>query len=162
MKLSDMRNSAGRLPDYAWPGGYPIVYVMADGECLCPDCANGENGSEASETAEDPGWRLDGCEVHYEGPPITCAHCGKEIESAYGDPDEDTNREPADDDIIVSDCGPLGGLSQAHYAGKRIAGPCPDDEIDAVIRDWMTKNSYWPEVWTQDDHGGYCLRDIRA
>jgi len=85
--MSLHREQDGTLPKYAWPGGYPILYVMADGAVLCPDCANGQNGSDASETADDPGWRLDGMSVHYEGPPEHCAHCNVEIESAYGDPD---------------------------------------------------------------------------
>lgn len=76
------------LPAFAWPGGYPIVYVTADGAVLCPDCANGGNGSEASEDAEPrSGWRLDGYAIHYEGPPEICDHCGAAVESAYGAPD---------------------------------------------------------------------------
>jgi hypothetical protein len=65
-----------------------MVYVMADGEILCSACANGEHGSDASETADDPAWRLVDAMIHYEGPPEVCAHCGAEIESAYGDPDD--------------------------------------------------------------------------
>lgn len=82
------RMSDGTLPRVAWPGAYPIVYIMGDGEVLCPDCANGENGSEASEDAEDRDWRIEGAEVHWEGPPLTCVHCNAEIASAYGDPDD--------------------------------------------------------------------------
>ncbi len=84
----------GREPDYpshAWPGGDPIIYYVADGGALCPDCANGRNGSLASaELAphEDDQWRLVACEVHWEGEPIVCDHCGAAVESAYGVPDE--------------------------------------------------------------------------
>lgn len=86
------RDDAGKLPAFAWPGGYPILYVTADGEVLCPDCANGANGSEASEDAVEAGWRLAGADIHYEGPPERCCHCNAEIPSAYGDPDhEDTD-----------------------------------------------------------------------
>jgi hypothetical protein len=28
-------------------------------------------------------------DVYYEGPPLICDDCGVEIESAYGDPDEE-------------------------------------------------------------------------
>jgi hypothetical protein len=28
-------------------------------------------------------------DVYYEGPPLICDDCGTEIESAYGDPDEE-------------------------------------------------------------------------
>ena len=27
---------------YAWPGGYPLYLLCADGEVLCPDCAKKE------------------------------------------------------------------------------------------------------------------------
>lgn len=83
-----VRNEAGEFPAHAWPGGYPIVYIVADGETLCAACANGANGSEATDAPDAPDdWRIIGCEVHYEGAPIACAHCGAETESAYGEPD---------------------------------------------------------------------------
>ena len=85
----------GKLPAYAWPGGYQITYLCADGGELCPDCANGENGSLASESLidhnpDDPSsaqWRIVSGAVFWEGPPILCDHCGARIESAYGDPE---------------------------------------------------------------------------
>ena len=80
------RNSNGKLDAYAWPGGYPLIYMCADGDVLCPACANGENGSEASELPDTPrDWRLIDVDVHWEGPPEQCAHCGAQIESAYGE-----------------------------------------------------------------------------
>ena len=82
MKLP--RNNDGSLQAYAWPGGYPIYYMTIDA-VLCPDCANGGNGSDASETNEDPQWRLVGYAVHYEGAPLQCEHCNAQIESAYGE-----------------------------------------------------------------------------
>ena len=27
---------------YAWPGGYPLYLLCADGEVICPDCAKKE------------------------------------------------------------------------------------------------------------------------
>ena len=73
---------------YAWPGGYPIYYLCADAGCLCPTCANGGNGSEASTDRDTPSdWRLVAADVHWEGEPIICDHCGAAIESAYGVPE---------------------------------------------------------------------------
>lgn len=77
------RNEDGTLPAYAWPGGYPIYYLADDCETLCPDCAN---LPEAHEGGDKDGWRIEAQDVHYEGEPIVCAHCNKEIESAYGVP----------------------------------------------------------------------------
>jgi hypothetical protein len=85
------RDNDGTFPAYAWPGGYPIVYYTADSAILCPACANGQNGSDASETTDDRQWHLIGCEVYWEGPPETCEHCHAEIPSAYGDPDNDND-----------------------------------------------------------------------
>jgi hypothetical protein len=68
--------------------GYPLIHHTADGGTLCADCANGDNGSEAGrfDTEYDPQWHVVGSHTHLEGPPEQCDHCGKQIESAYGDP----------------------------------------------------------------------------
>lgn len=93
MTIDQLRDKdTGELPAYAWPGGYQIVYLFADGETCCPDCANGKNGSEATtDTSAERDWQLVGGDIYYEGAPLTCAHCGASIESAYGDPDADDN-----------------------------------------------------------------------
>lgn len=84
------RDTDGLLPFFAWPGGYAIVYLTDDGALLCAGCANGENGSQASEDA-DPGsgWRMVAGDILWEGPDETCAHCGSGMETEYGDPDEE-------------------------------------------------------------------------
>lgn len=74
----------GNLPSYAWPGGYPMAYVFEDGDTCCPDCANGDARDE-----DGGGWDVVGWFIHYEGEAEICAHCGEEIESAYGDPAEE-------------------------------------------------------------------------
>jgi hypothetical protein len=93
LKELDPNNEDGKLPSYGWPGGYPVLYIAGDCEVLCPACANGENGSEATnpECADDPQWNVQGYFVHYEGPPEVCAHCSAKIESAYGDPENKEN-----------------------------------------------------------------------
>lgn len=84
------RMENGRYPAFAFPGGYPLVYSTADNGSLCPDCANGDNGSLAAagldkDCPDDNQWRLVACDVYWEGPAIHCDHCNGEIESAYGD-----------------------------------------------------------------------------
>ena len=88
-KLESLRGEDGRFPSYAWPGGYPIYAITADGDCLCIACANGDNGSEASTDPDAPAdWRIEAVDVYWEGPVETCGHCNAAIESAYGDPDD--------------------------------------------------------------------------
>lgn len=63
---------------YAWPGGYPMYAICNDGYALCCDCA--------------PEWIEDivGIDINWEDPYLYCAHCGTPIESAYGDPDNES------------------------------------------------------------------------
>lgn len=69
-------------------GGYPLVLVMADGDCLCSNCTR-ENYrliSQATRACLRDGWKAEGVQVHWEGELEICAHCDAEIESAYGEP----------------------------------------------------------------------------
>jgi hypothetical protein len=66
----------GYLPAVSFPGGYPIIY-LSKGDILCVSCATLE-----SENIEDH-------DIHWEGPSTYCDGCNEEIESAYGDPDEE-------------------------------------------------------------------------
>ena len=75
-----------KLPAFAWPGGYPVIYLCEDGEVFCAACVNGQNGSDVR-MQDDPQWNVIAADVFYEGVPEHCAHCNAEIESAYGDPD---------------------------------------------------------------------------
>lgn len=90
------RNPEGKFESYAWPGGYEIHYVTADGGTLCHQCANGENGSRAAdpldaECPDDDQWRITGADVHWEeylDSQLHCDHCGRRIEPEYGVVDE--------------------------------------------------------------------------
>ena len=68
---------------FAWPGGYPLVLVMSDGETLCPECVR-LNFRLIVQAARDPhddsGWRPVGFEVE-EAPEeeVSCAHCRRVI-----------------------------------------------------------------------------------
>ena len=65
---------------------FRFVHVMDDGEVLCDDCVN-DPSNPVHEGGECDGWRIEGSQIHYEGPDEVCAHCGEVIPSAYGDPD---------------------------------------------------------------------------
>lgn len=81
------------LPSHTEFGGYPIVYLFADGGALCADCLNANvelvdraNRGERCWNSHG-GWAVCGADVHYEGESIACDHCHKLIESAYGVPE---------------------------------------------------------------------------
>jgi hypothetical protein len=76
--------NGGKLPKYAWPGGYPLYYLMDDGEALCPDCANDPSNPVHIDGLRD-GWRIEAPDINYEDAQLYCAHCNKRIESAYAE-----------------------------------------------------------------------------
>ncbi len=76
-----------RAGKYAWPGGYPMFFIAADGTALSFEavreefrqCVNGWNDRPVS------GWRIVACDINYEEPDLLCDHTGQRIESAYAD-----------------------------------------------------------------------------
>jgi hypothetical protein len=74
------------LPAFAWPGGYPIYYVFADGGVCCPKCANRNiTDIDAERCNSHGGWALCAYDVNYEDADLTCDHCHKLIDAAYVD-----------------------------------------------------------------------------
>lgn len=70
----------GKLPTYAWPGGYPMFYFDAENNVLCPACA-AQNDEFSAPIVE--------YDVNYEEPHLYCDHCSANIPAAYGDTAED-------------------------------------------------------------------------
>lgn len=74
---------------YAWPGGYPVVLVMADSEILCSACVSAnyrlilESTRDNAASSPGDGWNaqgsmvLEGSAADY-GETI-CAHCGVDV-----------------------------------------------------------------------------------
>lgn len=81
----DINVKGGKLDPFAWPGGYPILYADDGGSTYCAECAASERDGDNIR-----GTLVHG--IHYEGPSDFCEVCGKEIESAYGDPDAKEER----------------------------------------------------------------------
>jgi len=71
----------GQLSAYAWPGGYPIIYLDGDNSILCPTCAD-ESDAEPEQIDK---FRPVAADIHWEGAAISCDNCSVEIESAYGE-----------------------------------------------------------------------------
>ena len=77
------RDANGQLPAFGWPGCYPLQYFTKDGLVVCAKCA--------SRDIDDAQSAVIGCSVYWEGPAMQCDDCNAVIESAYGDPDVQTN-----------------------------------------------------------------------
>lgn len=77
-----------RSGPYAWPGGYPLYFVMNDGaalsfkavrqkwRCIVDAHLRGDMRS---------GWHIAGVDVNWEDPELYCDHTGERIESAYAE-----------------------------------------------------------------------------
>ncbi len=74
-----------RAGGYAWPGGYPLFFIMEDSEAMCFTCARKEFKRIASEmyVPYETGWRITACEINWEDNNLHCCHCNNTIESAY-------------------------------------------------------------------------------
>lgn len=70
-----------RWPSYAWPGGYPIFYVVQDGGVLCHRCANAE--LDRTLDSDDDQFYIVDSSINYEDHHLFCDHCGSQIEAAY-------------------------------------------------------------------------------
>lgn len=46
------------------------------------------------------------------------------------------------------------------FGYKHLGDVAEDDEADALIRQAMIDEQYWPNVWTVSDHGNVSLRTI--
>lgn len=72
---------------YAWPGGYPIYFLAADGEPVCFQCVK-QNKAETYAAFEEGGdreWLMVVADINWEDPDKFCAHCENRIESAYAE-----------------------------------------------------------------------------
>lgn len=96
--LDGWRDEQGKLPAYAWPGGYPLIYLDKRDRVMCPACANLPK-HERSNCGNPIGG-----DVYWEGPELECDECGEMIQSAYGDPDAPDDTEPTE----IADDGEVG------------------------------------------------------
>ena len=71
------RLSTGELASCTQLGGYPLIYITECNNVLCAACTT----KLIDEVAN--------VDVYQEGDPLYCEVCNAEIESAYGNPDED-------------------------------------------------------------------------
>lgn len=76
-----------RAGQYSWPGGYPLYFIMADGE---PASFAGVKSewkricrAHIAQTSYDREWIVAGYEINWEDPDLTCCISNQPIQSAY-------------------------------------------------------------------------------
>jgi hypothetical protein len=144
-ELSHLRDeNNGELPAWAWPGGYPIFYVVEDGGCLCPKCSN---LSDVDYTDPyDKQWHIVGSDINYEYASLYCDHCGERIESAYAE-ESTSEGEPDEDSITTSD------HRRFYQYGKLVLEIGEDADYKAELTAYMEREQFWPSCWFVSDHG---------
>lgn len=87
--LADVK-AAVRAGPYAWPGGYPLYFVMADGAAVSFAGIIREWRNVAADTMAGAMscWQPVALEVNYETPGLFCDITGELIPAAYLDDDE--------------------------------------------------------------------------
>ena len=72
---------------YAWPGGYPLYVVMADGEALSCAAAHQHWRAIVWSTLHGAreGWAVAGAAINWEDGALYCCHSGARIASAYAE-----------------------------------------------------------------------------
>jgi len=77
-----------RSGKYAWPGGYPVYFVTADGAALSCEAVRDEWRNIVDAHLRDDrrsGWFIEGADINWEDPELYCEHTNQRIESAYAE-----------------------------------------------------------------------------
>ena len=88
--ISDFRRAVRNGP---WPGGYPVYWIMGDGEAVAFDVGRVSwEGRLMLEALRDNNprdqWRPVALEVNRDNPDLYCSHTGGRIPCAYDDYDD--------------------------------------------------------------------------
>lgn len=78
--IADFKASV-RAGGFAWPGGYPVVFVCDDGSVLCHSCIkrNARSVMDSLTHKIRDGWRVMGCQIVEGDEEEICDHCSTEI-----------------------------------------------------------------------------------
>jgi hypothetical protein len=87
MTLAEIKGRL-RAGPFAWPGGYPIYFITADGAALSFKAVRKEWREIVSAHLRNDrrgGWFIAEAGINWEDPELYCDHTGERIESAYGE-----------------------------------------------------------------------------
>jgi hypothetical protein len=89
MNLQQIKQTLRAHPGgYAWPGGYPLYWVTADGGALAWEVVRAQWCEIVQAHLHKDrrcGWYVEACDVNWEDTDLYCDHTGARIESAYGE-----------------------------------------------------------------------------
>jgi hypothetical protein len=92
--ISDFRKAVRNGP-YAWPGGYPLYWIMTDGAAVAFDVAKTERRymlealrDKATNSWPDKQWLPMLLAINWEDANLYCDHTGERIPSAYGEEEQ--------------------------------------------------------------------------
>jgi hypothetical protein len=70
-------------------------------------------------------------------------------------------QQPVEGDFIISSSGNLGGRTDvSEFGGERLGTYADEESAENFLKKHMDQRSYYPNVWFNDDHGGYTLRKL--
>ena len=76
-KYQELVKLKGELPALVSHGAYPLYYIAEGYQTLCSECA--------TKRVED----VTAHDIHWEGAPMICDDCSVQIESAFGELEEE-------------------------------------------------------------------------
>lgn len=75
--------------------------------------------------------------------------------------DESSDQTPQPEDIVLSSSGPLGTrVNVSEFEGKYLGTFANEVKAFEYIKKYMEQNSFYPDVWWNDDHGGFSKMEI--
>lgn len=87
MNTQDLKQALRNGP-YAWPGGYPLYFLAADGGVLSFGAVRSELKQvfrAMRDKGSDPCWAIVATCVNWEDRGLCCGHTGELIPATYGD-----------------------------------------------------------------------------
>jgi hypothetical protein len=85
MRPHDLKQAL-RAGPYAWPGGYPLFFLTADGSVLSFAAVREELRQvlcAVRQPGTDPWWEIVAIGTNWEEPDLCCEHTGQLIPCAY-------------------------------------------------------------------------------
>lgn len=84
-QVKDLLEHHGEYPEHSGLGHDELFYMTGDGGILCAKCAN--KNLSLTHDPDDPQWYVTDVDSNwerYEGDPLLCDNCYREIEPIYG------------------------------------------------------------------------------